>query len=225
MVAPGYLQMSGTSFAAPVVAGAAAYLLAKNPGWTPDQVKGALMLAAKPAPSAAAFSLGVGEVDAARAADVVNPPNPNRALNEFVVTTLAADPVTGAASWAKLFDSASWARYAESDASWAKASWADASWSSASWAKASWEDASWARSSWESASWGKLSDSDASWSSTSVPGASWAKLSFSDASWASNAEEDTTSLGGYWMTPEELAQAEAEIGMTSKPAASVAAAR
>ena len=225
IVAPGYLQMSGTSFAAPVVAGAAAYLLAKNPGWTPDQVKGALMLAAKPAPSAAAFSLGVGEVDAARAADVVNPPNPNRALNEFVVTKLAVDPVTGTASWAKVFDSASWARYAESDASWARSSWADASWSSASWAKASWEDASWARSSWESASWAKLSDADASWSSASVPGASWAKLSLSDASWASNAEEDTTSLGGYWMTPEELAQAEAEIGMTSTPPASGVAAR
>ena len=40
--------MSGTSFAAPVVAGAAAQLLARHPNWTPDQVKGALMLTARP---------------------------------------------------------------------------------------------------------------------------------------------------------------------------------
>ena len=46
-VAPGYMWMSGTSFAAPVVSGAAAQLLARHPDWTPDQVKGALMQTAR----------------------------------------------------------------------------------------------------------------------------------------------------------------------------------
>jgi subtilisin family serine protease len=47
VVAPGYMWMSGTSFAAPVVSGAAAQLLARHPNWTPDEVKGALMLTAR----------------------------------------------------------------------------------------------------------------------------------------------------------------------------------
>ena len=51
VVAPGYMWMSGTSFAAPVVAGAAAQILALHPDWTPDQVKGALMLSANYLPN------------------------------------------------------------------------------------------------------------------------------------------------------------------------------
>ena len=61
VTASGYMWMSGTSFAAPVVSGAAAQLSAKYPNWTPDQVKGALMLTAKP--TAAGTALGVGELN------------------------------------------------------------------------------------------------------------------------------------------------------------------
>src|SRR5581483_10048291 len=42
----GYMELSGTSFAAPVVSAAAASVLAAHPSFTPDQVKGALMLGA-----------------------------------------------------------------------------------------------------------------------------------------------------------------------------------
>ena len=77
VVSDGYIQLSGTSFAAPVVSGAAAYLLALNPTWTPDQIKGALMLAARPEPSATPGSVGVGLVDVIRAGGHTSPPNPN----------------------------------------------------------------------------------------------------------------------------------------------------
>jgi len=43
---PAYFRMSGTSMAAPVVAGAAALLIEKNPDLTPDQVKAQLMKSA-----------------------------------------------------------------------------------------------------------------------------------------------------------------------------------
>lgn len=48
IVDDGYIRMSGTSFAAPMVAGAAAILLEQNPGLTPDQIKWALTTSARP---------------------------------------------------------------------------------------------------------------------------------------------------------------------------------
>jgi serine protease AprX len=161
-VAPGYMWMSGTSFAAPVVAGAAAQILARNPTWTPDQVKGALMLRASYLPLAG-LAGGAGELDAEAAADVASPPNPNENLNAFVVT----DPLNGA----RTFNQASWAAAVSTNASWSSASWASASWSSASWSSASWSSASWASASWSAASW-----SSASWASASWSAASWAAL-------------------------------------------------
>src|SRR6266508_3133032 len=145
VVAPGYMQLSGTSFAAPVVAAAAAYVLALHPSYTPDQVKGALMLAAVAPPSAAPNSLGVGEIKAARAAAVTAPPNPNLALDTFVIS----EPAGGSG---RVFDAASWSGAAKADASWNTASWNTASWSGASWNTASWGAASWSAASWASAS-------------------------------------------------------------------------
>jgi serine protease AprX len=162
IVAPGYMWMSGTSFAAPVVSGIAADLLALHPLWTPDQVKGALMLtAAKTGAGAGVNALGVGEVQASAAMNVVAPPNPNSGLNGFIVSD---------ANGGLTFDAASWSSAAQANASWNSASWSSASWSSASWSSASWSSASWSSASWSSASWssGQTIDGclpDASWSS------------------------------------------------------------
>jgi serine protease AprX len=157
--APGYIELSGTSFAAPVVAGSAAQLLAKHPDWTPDQVKGALMVTAKPAPRAASGSVGVGEVNASRAASISYAPNPNAALNKFLVTS---------AGGALVFDAASWNEVARSNASWNSASWTDASWGSASWGAASWAGVSWSEAASAQASWADASWGDASWADMSV---------------------------------------------------------
>jgi serine protease AprX len=140
VTSPGYMWMSGTSFAAPVVSGVAAQLLARHPDWTPDQVKGALMLTAKPL---ADLSAGVGEVDAAAAAQLVSPPSPNENLHGFVVRNAAGDPV---------FDGDAWNQHVATNASWTSASWTSASWTSATWTSATWTSATWTSATWTSAS-------------------------------------------------------------------------
>jgi subtilisin family serine protease len=137
---PGYMWMSGTSFSTPVVSAAAAQILARHPSFTPDQVKGALMLSANYLPNDAMRAGGVGEIDAGVASTIDDPPNPNEGFNQFV----SNDPLTGA----RMFDAASWNAFVSTHASWAQASWAEASWAEASWGAASWAEASWNAASW-----------------------------------------------------------------------------
>lgn len=67
-VGDGHTALSGTSMAAPHVAGAAALLAQAYPDWDGAQLKDALVSTAAPNPQLPVFAQGAGRVDAARAA-------------------------------------------------------------------------------------------------------------------------------------------------------------
>jgi len=154
VTAAGYMRMSGTSFAAPIVSGAAAHLLARHPEWTPGQVKGALMLTARPLNVGHELADGVGEIDISAAAALSGAPDANAAINGFIVYD---ETVAGGFT----FDTAAWSSTAESDAAWASAAWASAAWASAAWSSAAWSSAAWASAAWASAAWSSASEADA----------------------------------------------------------------
>jgi serine protease AprX len=185
VVDAGYMRLSGTSFAAPIVAGAAAQILARRPTWTPDQVKGALMLKARFVPEEGLTgAAGVGEVNASRAVAVLNPPNANLALNRFVLT----DPATGT----PVFNAVSWTDVAKSNASWDSVTWTDVTWSDASWSSVTWSDVTWSDVTWSDVTWSDI-------------------LATEDLAHEDNAEGDVASpTGDYLLTPEEEAAAAAD---------------
>ena len=194
VVSLGYMELSGTSFSAPMVAGAAAMLLAQHPNWTPDQVKGALMVSANPTPAAAPGSLGVGELNVFAARMVWNPPNPNAGLDQFL-TTGSDGTVT--------FNSTAWQTAALANAAWGDAAWSDAAWASAAWsdawASAAWSDAAWASAAWASAAW-----SDAAWASAAT----------SDAAWADSAGNDNSlAPASTDASPNDITAAEQALGI------------
>src|SRR4051795_5461494 len=184
MVGKDRIQLSGTSFAAPIVAGTAAQMLARHPGWTPDQVKGVLMRTARvvrkdPAPA------GVGEITASRAAAASYAPNPNIGLERFLKS------VSGGSG--QSFDAMSWANSAKSDMSWNSMSWTSQSWSDLSWSDQSWASMSWADMSWNSMSWTDMSWVDMSWADTSQEDAAEG--------------DDIEGVAGYQADPADIAEA------------------
>jgi serine protease AprX len=178
------IQLSGTSFAAPIVAGTAAQMLARHPGWTPDQVKGVLMRTARVVrrtPEAA----GVGEITASRAAAASYAPNPNLGLERFFKSNSGGS--------GQSFDAMSWANAAKTDMSWNSMSWTSQSWSDQSWSDQSWASMSWADMSWNSMSW-----TDMSWTDMS-----WADVSSEDAAEG----DDIEGVAGYEADPADIAEA------------------
>jgi serine protease AprX len=161
LLAGNYLRLSGTSFSAPVVSGMAAQILARKPGWTPDQVKGALMMSGRRIPEATLLQQGRGEVNLVRALSVGKPVNPNAGLNRFVRTDAGdadRDGYTG-----REFDSAAFYAAVTSDRGWDDAAWQDAAWQDAAWQDAAWQDAAWQDAAWQDAAW-----QDAAWSDSTT---------------------------------------------------------
>jgi serine protease AprX len=172
-VAPGYMWMSGTSFAAPVAAGAAAQLLALNPRLTPDQVKGALMFTAQQLPSAGSHCAGVGELDLAAAAAVANPPNANENLYAFV-----RDGGTR-----QVFDVGRWEATVQADANWTSANWTSANWTSANWTSSNWTSTQWSAANWTSSNWTSANWTLANWTASNWTNSNWTTSNWTTSNW------------------------------------------
>ncbi len=179
IVAPGYMQLSGTSFATPIVSGAAAYVLGAHPDWTPDQVKGALMHESATLPAAIRKSYGIGELDVAGAASIASPPNPNLALNRFLV----ADPAGGPEP---VFDEAGWTAIAQTDEAWGAEAWGAEAWGAEAWGAEAWGAEAWGAAYWEAPSW------------TQTPTETGEGMATSS---LNNAINDWLPASGYWLTP------------------------
>jgi serine protease AprX len=135
---PSYAVMSGTSAAAPVVAGAAALMIQDDATLTPGEVKLRLMDSAHALAGAAPYSEGAGELDVAAAL------NDNAVTSGYDLSTKLGTgstvlPVDVLLQWQKY----AWSKYAWSKYAWSKYAWSKYAWSKYAWSKYAWSKYAW----------------------------------------------------------------------------------
>jgi serine protease AprX len=131
-----YFTMSGTSMAAPMVSGAVAVLLSKEPTLTPDKVKYRLMATAnKTWPGYTAAKAGAGYLDLYAATKTSTTQSANTGTIVSTLLTTGTAPVNSSVSW--------------NSVSWNSVSWNSVSWNSVSWNSVSWNSVSWNSDYWD----------------------------------------------------------------------------
>ena len=159
VVSPGYMWMSGTSLAAPMVAGAADALLGLHPDWTPGQVKGALMISSDGLPGIPDWAGGVGELDAAQALQLASAPDADAGLEQFATSGS--------------FDGAAWTQAVQSQTDWSATDWSATDWSATDWSATDWSATDWSATDWSATDWSATDWSATDWSATDWSATAW----------------------------------------------------
>jgi serine protease AprX len=144
-----YFRLSGTSMAAPVIAGAIALMLERNPTLSPEQVKHRLRSTATPVPGASAADEGAGMLDVAGAVSAVDPAQDYSLLRvtDGFASNMFAYLVGQPFVWR---DPTYHGGVDSAGVSWANVTWANVTWDGVTWENVSWESFSWMGVTWES---------------------------------------------------------------------------
>ena len=215
-----FFRGSGTSQAAAVATGAAALLMQRNPGLTPDAVKVLLASSATPIPLGTVTNTGAGLIDVAAAESLaVAPTLPGGATLATSADALKglSVPATGSGSlelarggshvaghgmtlsgekdiFAAPWAGASWAQQAAAGTSWTGGTWNGNSWTGTGWtASGDWAATTWAGKPWFGASW-----SSGGWTSRTWSSGGWDSRTWSDDDWDSRTWSDDAWATGGW---------------------------
>jgi serine protease AprX len=178
---------SGTSFSAAITSGAAALVLADNPGLSPNQIKARLLGNTNPGPVGNPFTDGHGALNAYAAATSgpmnfsqsaarltpvwpgrtvsLSPTRPVDTWNASLWSPAPANPApdTGWAWNGAAWNGSDWDGWAWNDSGWNSAAWNGAAWNGEDWTGWAWNDAAWDGSAWDGSAWDGFAWNSSAW--------------------------------------------------------------
>jgi len=177
---------SGTSFSAAITSGAAALVLAGNPGLTPNQIKARLLGNTNPGPVGNPFADGHGALNAYAAA-TSGPMNFNQSAGSLAPisggTTVSLSPTRPVDTWnTNLWSGTSWNQLPSSGWAWNGWAWSGDDWNG--WTSRAWNNWAWNGAAWNGADWSSRAWNDYAWSGSAWSGSAWSGSAWDSAAWS-----------------------------------------
>jgi serine protease AprX len=178
---------SGTSFSAAIASGAAALVLADNPGLSPDQVKARLLGTAAAGPIGNPFVDGHGALNAFAAATSAPIDFTQSAAALTPVkngATVSLSPVRPVDTWnTGLWPMTTWS-VAPAGSAWSGYAWSGGDWNGWAWSGDAWNGAAWAGSAWDGSAWTGKAWNGAAWAGSVWDGAVWTGKAWNGSAWS-----------------------------------------
>ncbi len=178
---------SGTSFSAAIVSGAAALVLADNPGLTPDQVKARLLGSASPGPIGNPFVDGHGALNAYAAATGGQVDYSQSAAGLAPTqsgTTVSLYPTGPVDTWnPSLWSGTTWTPAPSDGTQWNGWAWNGGDWNSWAWTSKAWNQSAWSGAEWNGADWDSKAWNNAAWTGSAWSGCAWNSKAWNDSAW------------------------------------------
>jgi len=179
---------SGTSFSAAITSGAAALVLAGNPGLSPNQVKARLLGTANPGPVGNPFVDGHGALNAYIAA-TFGPMNFNQSAAGLTPTsggtTVSLSPSRPVDTWnTNLWSGISWNQPPSTGWAWNGAAWNGADWSGWAWNGWAWNGAAWNGAAWNGGDWSGWAWNGWAWNGSAWNGCAWNGGAWNSSAWS-----------------------------------------
>jgi serine protease AprX len=186
-IGPANFAGSGTSFSAAIISGAAALVLAGNPGLSPNQIKARLLGTTSPGPVGNPFVDGHGALNAyaaatsgpmnfdQSAASLTPPPHggtvslaPTGPVDTWNVSLWSGSSRNQAPSTGWAWNGVGWNGGDWNGWAWNGGTWNGWAWNGASWSGSAWDGSAWDGSAWDGSTW-----NGAAWSGADVNGRAW----------------------------------------------------
>ena len=179
---------SGTSFSAAIVSGAAALVLAANPGITPDQLKARLLGSASPGPVGNPFVDGHGALNAYAAA-TGTPMDFSQSASGLAATkdgaTVSLSPTGPVDTWnLGLWSGATWTPGPADGTTWNGWQWNGGDWNGWAWTSKAWNGSAWSGAAWNGADWSSKAWNDVAWAGSAWAGCAWSSKAWNGSAWS-----------------------------------------
>ena len=162
---------SGTSFSSAVTSGAAALLIAADPSYTPNTVKGTLLGTTTLGPVGNPFVDGHGILNVANA--VASTPMTLNQQPPSLLTLIGESIGLETAGLSSSWNPANWTGSTWNGSTWNGSTWNGSTWNGSTWNGSTWNGSAWNGSTWNGSTWNGSTWNGSTWNGSTWNGSTW----------------------------------------------------